>query len=99
MQRYLIERDIPNVGRLSSTQLRDLAAKSNNAVAELAGKVQWLQSFVAGDKTFCVYLAESEEAVREHARIAGFPITTITEVPTAVDPMSGIVRGMMIRAA
>jgi Protein of unknown function (DUF4242) len=99
MQRYLIERDIPNVGRLGAAQLRDLAAKSNRATAELAGKVQWLQSFLAGDKTFCVYLAESETAIREHARIAGFPITTITEIPTAVDPMTGIPPVIAIRAA
>lgn len=81
MKRYLIERDIPNVGSLNHTQFKDLAATSNVALAKLSGKVQ-------ADKTFCVYFAESETIVREHSRLAGFPITKITEVPTVLDPMT-----------
>jgi hypothetical protein len=88
MKRYLIERDIPNVGSLSRAQLRDLAATSNGAIAKLSGKVQWVQSFIAADRTFCIYLAESELLVREHSRLAGFPITKITEVATVIDPMT-----------
>ncbi len=89
MKRYLIERDIPKIGSLNRLQLKDLAATSNTALARLAGKVQWVQSFIAADKTFCVYLADSETLVREHSRLAGFPITKITEVPTVIDPMTG----------
>ncbi len=75
MKRYLIERDIPKVGSLSREEYRGLAATSNAALAKLAGKVQWLRSHIAADKTFCIYLAESEALVREHSRIAGFPVT------------------------
>ena len=88
MKRYLIERDIPNVGSMSRAEFKDLAATSNSAVAKLSGKVQWVQSFIAADRTFCIYLAESEPFVREHSRLAGFPITKITEVPTVIDPMT-----------
>jgi len=88
MKRYLIERDIPNVGSLSRAQFKDLAATSNGAIVKLSGKVQWVQSFIAADKTFCIYLAESEDVVREHSRLAGFPITRVTEVPIVIDPMT-----------
>ena len=88
MKRYLIERDIPNVGRLNPMQLKEIAAASNGAIAKLSGKVQWVQSFVATDRTFCVYLAESESEVRERSRLAGFPITKINEIATVIDPMT-----------
>jgi hypothetical protein len=78
MKRYVIERHIPGVGRLDRAQSRELAATSNGAVAKLAGRVQWVHSYIAGDNTFCVYLAESEEDVREHSRLAGFPVTGST---------------------
>jgi hypothetical protein len=80
MKRYLIERDRPNVGSLTHAQLKDLAATSNKALAKLSGKVQWVQSFIAADGTFCIYLAESEALVREHSRL--------TEVPTVIGPMT-----------
>ena len=88
MKRFLIERDIPKVGSLSREQLKDLAATSNGAIAKLSGKVQWVQSFIAADGTFCIYLAESELLVPEHSRLAGFPITKVTEVPTVIDLMT-----------
>ena len=88
MKRYLIERDIPGVGNLSAGQLKGVAAKSNGVLARLAPKVQWLESFVAADKTFCVYLAESEALVFEHAELGGFPVTKVTEVPTVISPMT-----------
>jgi hypothetical protein len=88
MKRYVIERDLPGVGSLRGSQLKDAAATSNEALGKLAGKVQWAQSFVADDKTFCIYLAESEDAVREHAKLSGFPATKITEVRGIIDPMT-----------
>jgi hypothetical protein len=88
MKRYVIERDLPGVGKMSREQLKDAAAISNKALAELAGKAQWLQSFVVEDKTFCIYLAENEAAVREHARLSGFPATKVTEVRGIIDPMT-----------
>jgi hypothetical protein len=88
MQRYVIERDIPAVGSLSHAQLKGLAATSNDALSQLPGQVQWVHSYIAADRTFCVYLAESEAAVREHSRLAGFPITKVTEAPTVIDLMT-----------
>jgi hypothetical protein len=88
MKRYLIERHIPGVGRLSQAQYKELAAASNGAVAKLAGTVQWVQSTIAADNTFCVYLGDSEERVREHSRLAGFPITRVNEVVTIIDPLT-----------
>jgi hypothetical protein len=83
MKRYLIERDIPEVGSLNRAQLKELAVTSNRALAQLSGKVQWVRSFIAADRTFCIYCAETEILVREHSHLAGFPITKITEVPRA----------------
>lgn len=88
MKRYLIERDIPGVGKLNSEELKGAAAKSNEALAKLAGKAQWLESFVVEDKTFCVYLAENEAAVHEHSRLSGFPASKVTEVRNVIDPMT-----------
>jgi Protein of unknown function (DUF4242) len=88
MKRFIIERHLPGVGNLTSEQLKDAAATSNNALAQLSGKAQWLQSFVVDDKTFCIYLADNESSVREHARLSGFPATKITEVRSVIDPMT-----------
>ena len=86
MKKYVIERDIPGVGALNREQLKGAAATSNAALGQLAPKVQWVQSFVAADKTFCIYLAEDEAAVHEHARISGFPASRVTEVTGMIDP-------------
>lgn len=88
MKRYLIERHIPGVGSLSQAQFKELAITSNAAIAKLSGTVQWVQSYIAADNTFCVYLAESEERVREHSRLAGFPITKVNETVTIIDPLT-----------
>jgi len=90
MKRYIIERDLPGVGALNRDQLKGAAATSNAALAKLAGKVQWVESFVVDDKTFCVYLAEDEGAVREHAKLSGFPATKVTEVRGIIDPMTAL---------
>lgn len=86
MKKYVIERDIPGVGSMGGSDLGGAARKSNSALAELGPSIQWQQSYVAADKTFCVYLAESEDAIREHARISGFPATRITEITGMIDP-------------
>jgi hypothetical protein len=88
MKRYVIERDLPAIGSLNREQLRDAAATSNAALAQLSGNVQWLQSFVADDKTFCIYLADDEASVREHARLSRLPASKITEVRNVIDPMT-----------
>ena len=86
MKKYVIERAIPGVGQLNGEQLKGAAATSNGALAQLAPKVQWVQSYVAAEKTFCIYLAEDEAAIHEHARLSGFPATVITEVTGMIDP-------------
>lgn len=90
MKRYVIERDLPGVGGMNRDQLKDAAATSNTALAKLSGKAQWVQSFVADNKTFCIYLADSEASVREHAKLSGFPATKISEVRSIIDPMTAI---------
>jgi hypothetical protein len=86
MKRYVIERAIDGVGNLAGEDLRNAAATSCAALDKLAGRVEWEHSYVAGDKTFCIYRAENEEAVQEHARLSGFPATKITEVKRIIDP-------------
>jgi hypothetical protein len=88
MKRYVIERNIPGVGSMTDQQLADAAAKSNDALSKLSGKAQWIQSFVADNKTFCVYLAENEAAVYEHARTSGFPASKVTEISAIIDPLT-----------
>jgi hypothetical protein len=88
MKRYIIEREIPGVGSLDRAQQRDVAVQSNRALAALAGKAQWEHSYVVDDKTFCVYIAEDEGAVRAHAELSGFPATVITEVRSVIEPMT-----------
>ena len=86
MKKYVIERDIPGVDKMGQNDLAGAAKTSNAALAQLAPKAQWVQSYVAKDKTFCVYIAENEDAIREHARLSGFPANKITEIVTIIDP-------------
>ena len=87
MKTYVIERDIPGVDKLNAEQLKGAAATSNAALAKLGSdKVQWVESFVAADKTFCIYRAENEDKIREHAEKSGFPASKISEVKTVIDP-------------
>jgi hypothetical protein len=88
MKRYVIERDLPGVAQMNREELKGAATTSNNALAKLAGKAQWEHSYVVDDKTFCIYLADNEAAVQEHARLSGFPANKITEVRTVIDPMT-----------
>ena len=86
LRKFIIERDIPEVGSLEREQLRGAAAKSNEVLRQLGPDIQWLESFVAPNKTFCVYLAKDEDIIRKHAEISGFPATKITEVRKMIDP-------------
>jgi hypothetical protein len=86
MKRYIIEREIPGVDRMGASDLAGAAKTSNSAIAQLAPRVQWVQSYVTRDKTFCIYLAENEDAIREHSRLSGFPANKITEVTGVIDP-------------
>jgi len=89
MKKYVIEREIPKVGSLEGEPLRQAAAKSNSVLAELGGGIQWLESFIAADKMFCVYLGKDEEVIRRHAELSGFPATRITEISKVIDPTTG----------
>ncbi|MGI9370972.1 MAG: DUF4242 domain-containing protein [Hyphomicrobiales bacterium] len=86
MKRYMIERNIVGVGAMNDEELSGASKTSNDALAQLAPKVQWEHSYVAGDKTFCVYLAEDEDAIQRHAEISGFPANIVTEVQEIIDP-------------
>ena len=86
LRKFIIERDIPAVGSLEREQLRGAAAKSNDVLRQLGPDIQWLESYVAADKTFCVYLAADEGIIRKHAEISGFPATKVTEVRKIIDP-------------
>ncbi|MGD9741894.1 MAG: DUF4242 domain-containing protein [Dongiaceae bacterium] len=86
LRRYIIERDIPKVGMLKGEEMKGAACKSNNALRDLGADIQWIESYVAGDKTFCVYLAKDESVIRQHAKLSGFPASTITEIKRLIDP-------------
>jgi hypothetical protein len=86
LQRFIIERNIPQVGSLDSQQLKDAAAKSNTVLRQLGPDIQWVQSYVADDKLFCVYLATGEDIIRQHAQLSGFPATKITAIRRVIDP-------------
>lgn len=86
MKRFVIERNLPGVGAMNREELKGAAGTSNEALTKLAGRVQWMQSYVADDKTFCIYVAEDEDSVREHARLSGFPANKVTEVRGIIDP-------------
>jgi hypothetical protein len=86
MKRYVIERDLPGVGSMSEDELRQASSTSNSAISQLFPKVQWQHSYVTAEKTFCIYLAEDEDAIHQHAEISGFPANLITEVTGMIDP-------------
>lgn len=86
MRMFVIERDIPEVGTFERQQLKEASAKSNEALRQLAPEIQWQHSYVAGDKTFCIYLASDEDVIHKHAEISGFPATKITEIKRMIDP-------------
>jgi len=85
-QRFLIERDIPGASKMSAEELRGAAQKSNKVLRSLGPDIQWVQSFVAGDKIYCVFNAPSEALIREHATKSGFPANRITPVAAVIDP-------------
>jgi len=85
LKKFVIEREIPKVGSLDHSHLRDVAANSNAALEKMDGKVQWVHSFITGDKTYCFYMAENADLVRKHAAIAGIPANVVNEVETTID--------------
>jgi uncharacterized protein DUF4242 len=86
MPKYVIERDIPGAGKLSSEQLQSVSQKSCGVLNKLGTKIQWQTSYVTADKLYCIYIAENEDLVREHARLGGFPANRISKVVAVIDP-------------
>lgn len=86
MPKYIIEREIAGAGNLSTEELQSVSQTSCNVLRELGPQIQWVQSYVTGDKIYCVYIAPNEEMIREHARQGGFPANKISEVKTIIDP-------------
>ncbi|HEX7458894.1 MAG TPA: DUF4242 domain-containing protein [Ginsengibacter sp.] len=86
MKTYLIERDIPGAGKLTPEQLKAISKTSCNVLKEMGPQIQWIQSYVTGNKIFCVYKAENEELIREHAKKGGFPANEITEISSEISP-------------
>ncbi len=86
MPKYIIEREIPGAGKLSRSELQSISQKSCSVLKQLAPAVQWVQSYVTGDKIYCVYIAPNESAVREHAKQGGFPANKICKIEGIIDP-------------
>jgi hypothetical protein len=86
MPKYVIEREIPDAGKLSPADLKAISQKSCGVLQGLGPQIQWLQSYVTGDKIYCVYIAPDEATVRDHARQGGFPANRVSEVVAVIDP-------------
>jgi hypothetical protein len=86
MPKYVIERELPGAGSLSAEQLQGISQKSCGVLQSLGPRIQWLHSYVTGDKIYCVYIAPNEEMVRQHAQQGGFPANRISEIKTIIDP-------------
>jgi hypothetical protein len=86
MPKYVIEREIPNAGKLSTAELQGISQKSCGVLKEMGPQIQWVESFVTDDKVYCVYIAPNEAAVRQHAQKGGFPANRIAEIRSVIDP-------------
>jgi hypothetical protein len=86
MPKYLIEREIPGAGKLSAAELQSISQKSCGVLQGLGPQIQWVQSYVTGDKVYCVYIAPDEAMVREHAKKGGFPANRVSEITSIIDP-------------
>ena len=86
MPKFIIEREIPGAGNLSEAELRGISQTSCGVLEKMGPQIQWVQSYVTGDKVYCVYIAPNEEMIREHARLGGFPANRISQIKTVIDP-------------
>jgi hypothetical protein len=86
MPHYLIERELPGAGKLSADELKGISQKSCGVLSQMGPQIQWVHSYVTGDKIYCLYRAPNEEMVREHARHGGFPANRVSEVTSVIDP-------------
>ena len=86
MPKYIIEREIPEAGKLTAEQLKGISQTSCGVLSNMGPQIQWLQSYVTADKIYCVYIAPNEEMVREHAKQGGFPANSVSQVMANIDP-------------
>lgn len=86
MPKYIIEREIPGAGKLSSQELQDISQKSCDVLTQMGPRIQWIHSYVTGDKIYCVYFAPDEATVREHAMRGGFPANRVSQIYWVIDP-------------
>ncbi len=86
MPKFLIEREIPGAGKLSGDELQAISQKSCSVLQNMGPEIQWVESYVTGDKVYCVYISPNEEMIREHASQGGFPANRISEIMTTIDP-------------
>lgn len=89
MPKYIIERELPGASKLSQQDLHAIAQKSCGVLNTMGPRIQWLHSYVAGDKIYCIYIAPNEQMVREHARQGGFPANKVSEITSIIDPITG----------
>ena len=89
MKKFVVERNFPGASNMSAEELQCLSKDSNDVISKLGKPYTWIQSYITSDKIYCVHIAENEEAIREHAKLGKFPINTISEVKTIIDPTSG----------
>lgn len=92
MPKYLIEREIPGAGQLTPEQLQGVSQKSCNVLRSMGPEIQWVQSYVTGDKVYCIYIAPNEEMIRQHAAEGGFPANRISEIKGMIDPTTAEVK-------
>lgn len=88
MPKYVIEREIPGAGKLTAEELKNISEASCNILRKMGSEIQWIHSYVAEDKIYCVYVAPNEEMVREHAKLGGFPANSVSRVSTIIDPVT-----------
>ncbi|NOR72121.1 MAG: DUF4242 domain-containing protein [Methylomarinum sp.] len=90
MPKYIIERKIPNAGKLTAEDLQQISQKSCCILKEMGPQIQWLESFVTDNKIYCIYIAPDENTIRQHAELGNFPANSIAEIKTIIDPTTGV---------
>ena len=90
MRKFVVEREIPGIGGTDSNKLREVARKSNGIIESLGGDLEWLESYITGDKLYCVYLAKDEAVIRRHGEKGGFPVNRVSEVRRMIDPTTAL---------
>ncbi len=89
MKKFIIERNLPGAGNLTTEELQSISQTSCKVIGQVGNSYQWVQSFITEDKIYCIHIAESEEAVREHSKLGNLPVNTISEIKGVIDPMTG----------